>query len=309
MASPVPNTEESVLFDANNQPPTLPIQTPIPRPTTMPVPTATPTPTPTPIGRRVRLSEQEKVELVRLCVHHQADHHHGNKKAFWSHISQLLNDKIGKLLRDPQQTVDALVTQFQAQIKRAEKESGTIQDSSKLKQALSEWVSHLEGQRNEAKHTETMKAEVIKEQNQTKNARKNLLRTWSQRSSNSSDTEIEEISPPPGPSSHSRARGRSRGRSVSARSMKSEESSLIEVMNENSGRMAAAIEKLAAAVAGASNNASSNASSNNASSNPSSNIVGLEERVARVEERMERNAEETKMLLRELLTGLLQQLE
>ena len=161
----------------------------------------TPTPSPAPSAihtslatRRVRLSEQVKLELVRLCILYQADHHYGNKKAFWSHISQLLNNKIGKSLRDPQQTVDGLVTQFEAQIKREEKESGTVQHDSELKQALFQWVAHLEEQRNEAKHTETMRAEVLREQNKTKKAFNNLLRTWSQRSSNSSDTEIEEIS-------------------------------------------------------------------------------------------------------------------
>ena len=87
------------------------------------------------------------------------------------------------MLRDPQQTVDGLVTQFEAQIKREEKKSGTVQDDSELKQTLFEWVSHLDKQRNEAMNADAKKAEVIMEKNATKRAWKNLLRTWSQKSS------------------------------------------------------------------------------------------------------------------------------
>ena len=53
--------------------------------------------TPTPAGR-VRFSELEKVELIHLCIVHQADHCYGNKKACWSHIGELLQQKIGKHL-------------------------------------------------------------------------------------------------------------------------------------------------------------------------------------------------------------------
>ena len=131
------------------------------------------------------------------------------------------------------------------------------------------------------------------------------------------DTEIEEISPPLG--SHSRVQGQS----TSRKSMKSEKSSLIKTMQENSRTMASAIEKLAAAVASTLNNGSSNngnngssnninnGSSNNGNNSSSNNINNgnLEERLARVEARVEKNAEETNMLLREFLTRLPQQSE
>ena len=73
---------------------------------------------------RVRLSKAEKVKLIRLCVVHQSEHRHGNKKVFWSKIRGLLFEDIGKELRDPQQTVDGLVAQFQADIAREETGTG-----------------------------------------------------------------------------------------------------------------------------------------------------------------------------------------
>jgi len=75
-------------------------------------------------GSRVRLCEEDKVKLVRLCILHQADHRYGNKKVFWTKIRELLKEEIGKELRDPQQAVNALVTQFEVLIKKEEKESG-----------------------------------------------------------------------------------------------------------------------------------------------------------------------------------------
>ena len=87
------------------------------------LPGRTPTPsdrsrgsaTPAPGSGSARLTEEEKVKLVRLCVLHQGD---GNKKAFWGQIRYLLKEDIGKDLRDPQQVVNALATQFQRQIKK-----------------------------------------------------------------------------------------------------------------------------------------------------------------------------------------------
>ena len=73
---------------------------------------------------RVRLSEEEKVKLVRLCILHQADHRYGNKKVFWTKIRELLKEEIGKELRDLQQALNSLVTQFEVQVKKEEKESG-----------------------------------------------------------------------------------------------------------------------------------------------------------------------------------------
>ena len=86
--------------------------------------TRTPSP-PSTLTLRVRLSKAEKVKLIRLCVLHQNEHRHGNKKVFWSKIRGLLYEEIGKELRDPQQTVDGLVAQFQADIAREENGAGT----------------------------------------------------------------------------------------------------------------------------------------------------------------------------------------
>ncbi|RPB26675.1 hypothetical protein L211DRAFT_646594 [Terfezia boudieri ATCC MYA-4762] len=74
--------------------------------------------------KRVRFTDEEKLKLIRLCVLHQKDHRHGNKKTFWMKIRDLLQEETGKELRDPQQTVDALVIQYQNQVKKEEKESG-----------------------------------------------------------------------------------------------------------------------------------------------------------------------------------------
>ncbi|RPB29567.1 hypothetical protein L211DRAFT_832273 [Terfezia boudieri ATCC MYA-4762] len=120
---------------------------------TRPTPSgSTPTPsgsTPMPSGRiggRVRLTEEEKVKLVRLCILHQADHRHGNKKAFWVTIRDLLKDEIGKELQDPHQAMNALVAQFESLIKKEEKESGTVQQDFELKQSMFEWIAHLNEQ-------------------------------------------------------------------------------------------------------------------------------------------------------------------
>jgi len=66
--------------------------------------------TPSSGGGRVRLCEEDKVKLVRLCILHQADHRYGNKKVFWTKIREPLKEEIGKELRDPQQAVNTLKT-------------------------------------------------------------------------------------------------------------------------------------------------------------------------------------------------------
>ncbi|KAF8455476.1 hypothetical protein BGX38DRAFT_1267070 [Terfezia claveryi] len=154
-------------------------------------------------------------------------------------MRDLLKEKTGKELRDPQQVVNALVTQFQSQIKKEEKESGTVQENSELKQSLFEWVAHLNEQQDQAKQTQLVKAEIEKEQNKAKKARANLLRTWSERDPSSSDseknedTDIEEIP---------RLAKRSK-------TLKTRNSEVLEVVQKNGNRMAAAVEKLADAIA------------------------------------------------------------
>ena len=65
---------------------------------------------------RVKLSQHEKVTLIRLCIRHQDDYRQGNKKGFWIKIRRLLHDEIGKEIRVPQKQMQKLVTDFESQM-------------------------------------------------------------------------------------------------------------------------------------------------------------------------------------------------
>ena len=114
------------------------------------------------------------------------------------------------------------------------------------------------------------KAEVEKEQDKAKKACMNLLRTWSQRelssdlASDSLDSEIEEISPPKRPR-YSKSRDHHNSTDL-----------LTKTMYRNTDQMAAAVEKLAAAVVKGSS---------------SEARASLENRIIRVEKHMEQHAE------------------
>jgi len=46
-----------------------------------------------PGGEGVRLTKEEKIRLLRLCILHQGDYRHGNK-VFWVQIQDLLKEEI-----------------------------------------------------------------------------------------------------------------------------------------------------------------------------------------------------------------------
>ena len=156
-----------------------------------------------------------------------------------------------------------------------------MQNDYELKQSLFEWVAHLEEQRQQVKESKMAQAKVEKEQNKAKKARVNLLRIWSQRelssdpASDSSDSEIAGMSPPKRP-----RYGKSRDHNTDL---------LIKTMRRNTDRLAAAVEKVAAAFVGGSSSEAG---------------ASLENRIIRVERRMEEHAEEINMLLRELLARI-----
>ena len=73
------------------------------------------------------------------------------KGAFWTRIRVLLQDEIGKELKDPQDTMTTMLIQHQIEEKREAKESGTVQNDSDLKQALRQWEEHVQVMEEEKK--------------------------------------------------------------------------------------------------------------------------------------------------------------
>lgn len=64
-------------------------------------PPATPAPSAGRAKRRVHLTDELKLCLIKLCVENQVDFQLGKKMQFWATMSQLLQQEAGILLKDP----------------------------------------------------------------------------------------------------------------------------------------------------------------------------------------------------------------
>jgi len=56
-----------------------------------------------------RLDEKESLILVRLCIENAEDYYHGNFRTFWTNISNLFQEVMGKAIKDPQSTMKTLM--------------------------------------------------------------------------------------------------------------------------------------------------------------------------------------------------------
>lgn len=53
------------------------------------------------VKKRVFLTTDQKLALVKLCIENQGDFQVGKKGQFWAIIAQLLEQEVGVILRDP----------------------------------------------------------------------------------------------------------------------------------------------------------------------------------------------------------------
>jgi hypothetical protein len=51
--------------------------------------------------RRVHLTEETKLSLIKLCIENQADFQQGKKMQFWATMSELLQQEAAIHLKDP----------------------------------------------------------------------------------------------------------------------------------------------------------------------------------------------------------------
>ncbi|KAF8457325.1 hypothetical protein BDZ91DRAFT_852369 [Kalaharituber pfeilii] len=137
---------------------------------------ASATPNPPSSTAQTRLTEEERLILVRLCLEYQDEHTPRNKTKFWLKIKLLLLEKIGKELKDPQQAITRMVEQLEIDDRRERKESGTVQQDTDLKQALRRWREHEAAieqiQKQQKAENETAAEREVKE---AKIHRQNLL--------------------------------------------------------------------------------------------------------------------------------------
>ncbi|KAI9886005.1 MAG: hypothetical protein M1823_002172 [Watsoniomyces obsoletus] len=85
---------------------------------------------------RVRLTDEERVELVRICVSHAQSYQPGKVTLFWAVVSSIFSQKTGKRFKEPRQLVNRLVSERKLQLKIQETQSGVLQEATELSNAL-----------------------------------------------------------------------------------------------------------------------------------------------------------------------------
>lgn len=127
-------------------------------------------------SQRARLTDEEKLVLVRLCVNYQDEHTRGNKANFWIKIKQLLKDETGKELKNLQDTIRLMSTTLEVQDRREQRESGTVQQDTDLNQALRQWLEHENEVKDQEKRKKSAAEESVqKEAEEAEKHRRNLL--------------------------------------------------------------------------------------------------------------------------------------
>ena len=152
--------------------------------------------TPSQERQRARLTDEEKLVLVRLCVNYQEEHTRGNNLAnFWIKIKQLLKDETGKELKNPQDTIRLMTTALEVQDRRELRESGTVQQDTDLNQALRQWLEHENDAKDQEKRKKSAAEEAAqREAEEAENHRRNLLLPNHKHSTDKDDSESSSLS-------------------------------------------------------------------------------------------------------------------
>ncbi|KAI9884317.1 MAG: hypothetical protein M1823_003903 [Watsoniomyces obsoletus] len=89
---------------------------------------------------RGRLTDEERVELVRICVSHAQSYQPGKVTLFWAVVSSIFSQKTGKRFKEPRQLVNRLVSERKLQLKIQETQSGVLQEATEPSNALDLWM-------------------------------------------------------------------------------------------------------------------------------------------------------------------------
>ncbi|KAI9883090.1 MAG: hypothetical protein M1823_005144 [Watsoniomyces obsoletus] len=90
--------------------------------------------------QRVRLTDGDRVELVRTCIAHAGAYRLGKVTDFWKMIGGIFSQKTGKCFREPRHLVTRLVQERKIQLKLQETQSGVLQEATELTNALDCWM-------------------------------------------------------------------------------------------------------------------------------------------------------------------------
>ena len=94
---------------------------------------------------RHRLTNKERLQLVRLCILHGGEYSlPAGRERFWLKIQGLFSTALGRPASNPRVTMSRMLTEFNKKIEREKKETGTAQTDGEYEQAMELWKSRVE---------------------------------------------------------------------------------------------------------------------------------------------------------------------
>lgn len=124
---------------------------------------------------RTSLNGKDLLIFAQMAVGYQDEYCYGQMGKFWKKMRALLQQKIQKDLKDPGSTMDVLVSKRRIAVTQ-EVESGTVQRSDDMTQAVDQWIQRLDflvRQKEDSKKT-TGELDTEKQKAQTKRSNSRL---------------------------------------------------------------------------------------------------------------------------------------